>query len=93
MNIRCVNDDEVCQLRPTSANSGELRESLCLTTFLTSLVTSSVHGKCACVGGCNLFGYNENGRTFFKPSREELSTGHNVALFTIRDRRSEGGGR
>ena len=38
MNIRCVNDDEVCQLRPTSANSGKLRESLCLTTSLTSLV-------------------------------------------------------
>ena len=28
-----------------------------------------MHGKCACVGGCNLFGSNENGRSFFKPNK------------------------
>ena len=36
--MQYVNNDEVCQLWQTPANSGKLRESLCLTTSLTSLV-------------------------------------------------------
>ena len=35
-------------------------------------VPHKVNGKCACVGGSMLFGENENGRTFFKPNRDEL---------------------
>ena len=30
---------------------------------------AAVQGKCACVGGANFFGSNQNGKTFFKPNR------------------------
>ena len=54
-------------------------------------VSPSVHGKCGCSGGCTFFGRNENGPTFFKPSRDDLETHMNVALFCVKDRRENPG--
>ena len=49
-------------------------------------VSPSLQGKCGCVGGCNFFGANESGRSFFKPSRAELDNRVNVALLSLKQR-------
>ena len=54
-------------------------------------VAAALQGKCGCVGGCNFFGSNESGPTFFKPSRLELESRVNVALLSLK-RRVEGPG-
>ena len=54
-------------------------------------VSPSLNGKCGCSGGCNFFGNNENGLTFFKPSRSEIVSRVNVALLTLKDRRHNPG--
>ena len=46
-----------------------------------------VEGKCGCVGGANFFGSNQNGKTFFRPNREEIKSCHNVALACVREDR------
>jgi hypothetical protein len=38
-------------------------------------------GKCGCIGGCLFFGQNMNGPRFFKPSRQDLQDGINVAAY------------
>jgi len=38
-----------------------------------------VTGKCGCVGGCAFFGRNQNGQRFFKPSRNDIQDGINIA--------------
>jgi hypothetical protein len=38
-------------------------------------------GKCGCIGGCVFFGQNLNGPGFFKPSRQDLQDGLNVAAY------------
>ena len=50
-------------------------------------MSPSLNGKCGCSGGCNFFGNNENGPTFFKPSRGEITNRVNVALLTLKNRR------
>lgn len=40
---------------------------------------SLVTGKCGCVGGCAFFGRNRNGQRFFKPSRNDIQDGINIA--------------
>lgn len=43
-------------------------------------------GKCGCVGGCAFFGRNRNGQRFFKPSRNDIQDGINIAaLRFVRD--------
>ena len=54
-------------------------------------VSLSLSGKCGCVGGCNFFGSNENGPTFFRPSRSEIRNRVNVALLTLKNRRDNPG--
>ena len=54
-------------------------------------VSPSLNGKCGCSGGCNFFGNNENGPTFFKPSRSEISSRVNVALLNVKNRRQNPG--
>ena len=49
-------------------------------------IPASLQGKCGCVGGCNFFGCNESGPTFFKPSRAELLSRVNVALLSLKQR-------
>lgn len=38
-------------------------------------------GKCGCIGGCQFFGRNRNGQRFFKPGRQDINDGINVAAF------------
>nr|XP_018906485.1 PREDICTED: uncharacterized protein KIAA1109 isoform X3 [Bemisia tabaci] len=40
-------------------------------------------GKCGCIGGCQFFGRNRNGQRFFKPGRQDINDGINVAAFRI----------
>ncbi|KAF4529366.1 hypothetical protein B566_EDAN016815, partial [Ephemera danica] len=39
-------------------------------------------GKCGCIGGCLFFGQNMNGPKFFKPGRQDLQDGINVAAYS-----------
>lgn len=43
--------------------------------------TTKFVGKCGCIGGCAFFGNNRNGAKFFKPSRQDLQDGVNIAAF------------
>ncbi|KAI5719668.1 hypothetical protein M8J76_013196 [Diaphorina citri] len=54
---------------------------------------SLVTGKCGCVGGCVFFGRNRNGQRFFKPSRQDLADGVNIAAYKINDSKDPGFGR
>jgi len=47
--------------------------------FLWPSDRSLVTGKCGCVGGCAFFGRNRNGQRFFKPSRNDIQDGINIA--------------
>ena len=38
-------------------------------------------GRCGCIGGCAFFGSNRNGAKFFKPSRQDIQDGINMATF------------
>ena len=38
-------------------------------------------GRCGCIGGCAFFGSNQNGAKFFKPSRQDIQDGINMATF------------
>lgn len=38
-------------------------------------------GKCGCIGGCIFFGQNVNGARFFKPNRQDMQDGINVASY------------
>lgn len=40
-----------------------------------------VTGRCGCIGGCAFFGRNRNGLKFFKPNRQDIQDGINVAAF------------
>ncbi|XP_059485480.1 bridge-like lipid transfer protein family member 1 isoform X2 [Neocloeon triangulifer] len=40
-------------------------------------------GKCGCIGGCIFFGQNVNGPGFFKPNRNDLKDGINVAAYRV----------
>nr|CAD7425599.1 unnamed protein product [Timema monikensis] len=53
--------------------------------FLWTGETSSTKtiGKCGCIGGCVFFGKNQNGAKFFKPSRQDVQDGINMAAFRI----------
>lgn len=42
-------------------------------------------GRCGCIGGCAFFGSNRNGKKFFKPSRQDIQDGINIAAFRIND--------
>ncbi|KAG5893448.1 hypothetical protein JTB14_012167 [Gonioctena quinquepunctata] len=42
-------------------------------------------GKCGCTGGCMFFGSNKNGTRFFKPSKNDLDEGMNIAAFRINE--------
>ncbi|KAI5721596.1 hypothetical protein M8J77_022751 [Diaphorina citri] len=53
---------------------------------------SLVTGKCGCVGGCVFFGRNRNGQRFFKPSRQDLADGVNIAAYKINDSKDPGFG-
>uniref|UniRef100_A0A8D8LL87 Uncharacterized protein KIAA1109 n=1 Tax=Cacopsylla melanoneura TaxID=428564 RepID=A0A8D8LL87_9HEMI len=53
---------------------------------------SLVTGKCGCVGGCVFFGRNRNGQRFFKPSRQDLTDGVNIAAYRINDSKDPGFG-
>ncbi|XP_075226335.1 transmembrane protein KIAA1109 homolog tweek [Lycorma delicatula] len=42
-------------------------------------------GKCGCIGGCVFFGQNCNGQRFFKPSKQDVADGINIAAFRINE--------
>lgn len=42
-------------------------------------------GKCGCTGGCIFFGNNRNGPKFFKPSKNDIQDGFNIAAFRIQE--------
>ena len=48
--------------------------------------------KCGCVGGCNFFGNNRNGETFFHPSSKDKENNTNVAIPHIFDNPKDGFG-
>ncbi|XP_025405724.1 uncharacterized protein KIAA1109 isoform X4 [Sipha flava] len=52
---------------------------------------SLVTGKCGCVGGCAFFGRNLNGQRFFKPSRNDINDGINIAAFRINESEKDPG--
>ncbi|KAK6639579.1 hypothetical protein RUM43_007852 [Polyplax serrata] len=48
-------------------------------------------GRCGCIGGCAFFGMNKNGKRFFKPSRQDIQDGINIAAFRINDSTTDPG--
>ncbi|XP_060850802.1 bridge-like lipid transfer protein family member 1 isoform X1 [Rhopalosiphum padi] len=53
--------------------------------FLWPSDRSLVTGKCGCVGGCAFFGRNRNGQRFFKPSRNDIQDGINIAALRVNE--------
>ena len=49
-------------------------------------ISQRVAGNCGCIGGCNFFGANSNGLSFFNPTSRDLPNRHNIAIPCLGDR-------
>ena len=47
--------------------------------------------NCGCLGGCNFFGANANGLSFFNPNRRDIQNRHNVAVHSLGHRKKNPG--